>query len=244
MRMRYVSNAGILLETENESIGIDCFCRHQKGIYYDTTPEMKTELLEEIRRGKIKALFFTHEHGDHFLAEDIVLACKENIALKVWGNQNVIKALRDAGVSSCQLEDIVTLKEAVYGDIKLRFLDATHIGEQYADIQNYAFLINIGRSTIVVTGDAHPRKQLFEQIGEWSKRIDWLMAPFSYVGLLSARKAIRENVIVQNIFVLHQPQPERDAEGWIENTKKVCGQAQDGLPEPVFPESPGSWYKL
>ena len=54
---------------------------------------------------------------------------------------------------------------------------------------------------------------------------------------------MRENVEVKNIFVLHQPQPEKDVEQWILNTKKMCELAKDGLPKPVFPEHPGGWYE-
>ncbi len=49
-RMRYVSNAGLVLEAEGESIGIDLFSRDSSGLYPDTPPEIRQELLEENRR--------------------------------------------------------------------------------------------------------------------------------------------------------------------------------------------------
>lgn len=244
MKMRYVSNAGIILEAEEASIGIDCFCRDENGIYCDIAPEVKAELLEEIEKGNIGALIFTHEHSDHFNAEDVKEACARNKKLKVCAGKRVIERLQQEGVASEQLIEVCAMQELTQGDIQVQFIETLHDGDQYAGVQNLTLLINIGRKSIVVTGDAEPRKELFAQIRKWSEHVDLLIAPFPYVGLRTARKAICENLDVKQIFVLHQPKKEADVQNWVANTKKVCEQAKDGLPAPIFPEKPGEWYDL
>ena len=121
-------------------------------------------------------------------------------------------------------------------------METVHEGEQYADVQNLTLLMEIGGEKFVVTGDAMPCKDLFENIGYWSKQIDWFLAPFPYVGLRSTRKLMKEYLDIQNIFVLHLPRKEADVQGWTTNTKRVCEMAKDGLPQPVFPECLGEQY--
>ena len=246
MKMRYVSNAGMVFETNKISIGIDCFCKDETGVYQDLEASVKEDLFFEIEQGKIGVLIFTHEHSDHFCAEDVREACKKNKELKVWAGERVISILKEAGVPSEQLLQVAVSEEYILGsapeDIRIRFLNTLHDGDQYAHIQNLTILINIGRQSIVVTGDAMPREELFREIGEWKREIDWLFAPFPYVGLRTARKAICNQLKVEHIFVLHQPRT--DAQKWVANTKNICKQAQDGLSYPVFPEGTNKWYEI
>ena len=127
-------------------------------------------------------------------------------------------------------------------DLHITFMQCIHEGDQYADIQNLTLLIRIEDKHLVITGDAMPCKELFERIAAWSPYIDWLFAPFPYVGLRSTRKLMTEHLDIQNIFVLHQPRPEADVQNWVANTKRVCESADDGLPAPIFPDKLGEWY--
>ena len=248
MKMRYVSNAGIVFETNEISIGIDCFCKDETGMYKDLEFHVKEDLFSEIEKGKLRVLIFTHEHSDHFYMEDVREACRKNKELKVWAGENVVRILEQAGVCAQQLVRVHPSCEYIpdneEGNVRIQFLNTLHDGEQYADVQNLTLLINIGRKSMVITGDAMPREGLFEEIGRWEKEIDWLIAPFPYVGLRTARKAISENLDVKQIFVLHQPKEEADVQNWVANTKKVCEQARDKLPYPVFPNTIGEWYEI
>lgn len=244
MRMRYVSNAGIILETEGKSIGVDCFCKDENGRYYDVAANVKEELLEAVASGRLNTLIFTHEHSDHFSPEYVKEAFEKNRDIKIYGNQAVLTNLSAYGIPKENLIKLCSSQKMEFGDIKVQAIRTAHDGEQYADIEHFTLLINIGRKSIVVTGDANPQKELFEQICQWSQNMDWLLAPFPYVGLSTARKAMKGALDIRHIFVLHQPRKEADVQGWIANTKKVCEQAKDGLPAPVFPEMPGEYYFL
>ncbi|MBQ8592379.1 MAG: MBL fold metallo-hydrolase [Lachnospiraceae bacterium] len=229
LMFQYVSNAGIVLEVGDKTIGIDCLCRDSAKLYMDTPTEIREKFNPDI-------LIFTHEHEDHFCAEYVKEAWEKNQGILIYSTKETIEVLREMDIPSVNLRQVSGGDELVMGDLHVTFMHSVHEGEQYAHVQNLTLLIKIGDKRLVITGDAMPCKELFEQISVWSKQVDWLFAPFPYVGLLSTRKLIAEYLDVKNIFVLHLPRKEADAQGWIVNTKRVCEMAKDGLPKPVFPE--------
>ena len=243
MKMRYVSNAGIVFEHQGIHVGIDCFCKDEYGIYPELEQGLKEELLNEIEDGILSVLIFTHEHSDHFCAEDVKVACDRNSKLQFWSGKSVVQRLRELGVPSEQLLEVNPSQTNGIGKtMEIKFLQTLHDGEQYAHIQNLTVLINIGKKSIAVTGDAMPRQELFQEIARWNQKVDLLVAPFPYVGLRTARRAINDSLDIGDIFVLHQPK--EDTQKWVENAKNMCKQAQDELPYPIFPNSVGEWYEI
>jgi L-ascorbate metabolism protein UlaG (beta-lactamase superfamily) len=232
---QYVSNAGIVFNIEGKTVGIDCLCRDSSMLYQDTPLEIREKLMFDI-------LIFTHEHEDHFCAEYVKEASEKNPNLLIYAGENAISMLQDVNIPSSQLHKVKDGDALAIGDTLIRFIQTLHEGEQYADIQNLTLLINIVEKHLVITGDAMPCKELFEKISAWASGIDWLFAPFPYVGLRSTRKLINEYLDVQNIFVLHQPRKEADTQNWIVSTKRVCEVERDGLPHPIFPEKLGEKY--
>lgn len=234
---QYVSNAGIVLEVNGKQIGIDCLCKDSTKLYQDTPPQIREELKPDI-------LIITHEHGDHFCAEYVKEVWEKNPSLQIYGGKMVIRALDKEKIPLANLYKVGEGDVLEMHGLELLFVESIHEGEQYSDVQNLTLLINKEDKKLVVTGDAMPCKELFERIGEWSTHIDWLFAPFPYVGLRSTRKLMAEYLDVKNIFVLHQPRKEADVQNWVANTKRVCEGAKDGLPAPIFPEKLGEWYRI
>lgn len=244
MRIRYVSNAGIILEAGENRIGVDCFSRDENGIYCDIAPDIKEDVMELIESKELNTLIFTHEHSDHFCPEYVREAFETNREVRIYGNRTTLMKLMACGIPKENLTELFQFQELAFGDMKVQVIQTVHDGEQYAEVDNFSLLINIGRKSVVVTGDANPSKELFEQISKWSTKVDWLLAPFPYVGLLRVRRMMEAVLDIDHIFVLHQPRKEKDAQRWIENTKKVCEQAKDTLPTPLFPERLGEYYFL
>ena len=71
MSVRHTANAGVLITTKAGAVGVDLFSRDPQGLYEDTPADLQEELLEEIGKGRIGVLLFTHGHGDHFPAKGI-----------------------------------------------------------------------------------------------------------------------------------------------------------------------------
>lgn len=237
MKFQYVSNAGIIFDVDGRQVGIDCLCKDSSKLYQDTPPQIREEL-------KPDPLIFTHEHEDHFCAEYVKEAWVKHPALHIYSTKNTVDVLKENGLP---LEDLHCAGDGEVLDVdalRLGFMYSIHEGDQYADIQNLTLLIKIEDKHLVITGDAMPCKRLFEKIAAWSPHIDWLFAPFPYVGLRSTRKLMTEHLDIQNIFVLHQPRKEADVQNWIVNTRRVCESVKDGLPAPIFPDKLGEWYNI
>lgn len=237
MKVRYVSNAGIIFKDDNFKIGIDCLCRDSSGVYEDTPVNIRENIEADF-------LIFTHEHEDHFCVEYVKEAWDKNNELQIFSTARVIEMLADIHIPISNLHEVKEKDELHLGKVRIQFLESTHEGEQYKDVQNLSLLINKEEKYYVVPGDAMPSRGFFEKINAWSDKIDCFFVPFPYVGLHSTRKLLEEYLDIKNIFVLHQPRPEVDTQGWVKNAKRVCFNATDGLPKPIFPEKLGDWYIL
>ncbi len=237
VKLQYVSNAGIIFEIKGKQIGIDCLCKDSTKLYQDTPLAIREEL-------KLDILIFTHEHEDHFCPQYVKEAWIKNPAVHIYSTKNTIDALRANGISSENLHCVDDEQVLDVDAVKIGFMYSKHEGEQYREIQNLILFLKVEDKHLVITGDAMPCKQLFEKIGACSPNIDWFFAPFPYVGLRSTRKLMKEYLHIGSIFVLHLPREEADVQQWIANTKRVCEEAKDGLPQPIFPEKLGEWYCL
>ena len=235
MKFQYVSNAGIIFDIGGRQIGIDCLCKDSTELYQDTPPQIREKLKPDI-------LIFTHEHEDHFCAEYVKEAWEKNSSLCIYTTKRVIEYLTQINLPISNLNQVQDGMVLRSDGIQIEFIETVHEGVQYSDVQNLTLLIRIEDKHLVVTGDAMPCKELFQEIRAWSSHIDWLFAPFPYVGLRSTRKLMIEQLDIRNIFVLHQPRKEADVQNWVASTKHVCESAKDGLPQPIFPERLGEWY--
>ena len=213
-------------------VGIDCFCKDPAGLYQDTPQKFREEL-------ELDLLIFTHEHEDHFCGEYVKEAWKKNPNLQIYAGEMVIRILDNEKIPSNNLHQVGEGHMLKIDNVEIVFAESVHEGAQYAHIQNLTLLINKGDKKLVVTGDAMPCKELFERIKKWSPYVDWMFAPFPYVGIRSTRKLMEEHLEIRNIFVLHQPRPKADCQNWVANTRRVCAMAKDSLPHPVFPEQLG-----
>lgn len=232
---QYVSNAGIILNVGGRTIGIDCLCKDSSRLYSDTPSQIRKQLNPDI-------LIFTHEHEDHFCQEYVKEAWEKNPNLIIYATEKTVKVLREINIPEGNLYQVADGDENEVDSLHIKFMQSIHEGDQYANIQHLTLLIRMGEKHLVVIGDAMPCKDLFKKISAWSSHIDWLFAPFPYVGLRSTRKLLKEYLDIENIFVLHQPRKEADVQNWVANTKRLCENAKDGLPQPIFPECLGDWY--
>ena len=237
MKFQYVSNAGIIFNIGNKLIGIDCLCKDSSKLYHDTPTPIRDEL-------KLDMLIFTHEHEDHFCAEYVKEALEKNPTLIIYSTKSVIDILREMNIPEDNLYQVTDGEQIIINGLHITFMQSIHEGEQYANIPNLTLLIKIEDKHLVINGAAMPCQELFERVATWSPNIDWLFAPFPYVGLRSTRKLMTKYLDIKNIFVLHQPRKEADTQNWVANTKRVCECAKDSLPVPVFPEKLGECYCL
>lgn len=247
MVIRHTANAGVLISIGRNRLGVDLFSKDSEGLYPDTPAVLKAELLDEIERGHIGALLFTHGHGDHFCLEDVAEALKRNPDLAVISTDEVIELLRSEVPFGKRLYAISSKEK---GNVKMYFpngslelFNGRHMGEAYAGVQNLVLMLEVDRKKIVIPGDAWPEQELFARIGAWSSRPDVFIVPFPLIGLPSSRRMIERYLKPVHILALHLPRPEMDGQNWVASAKAVCEKTKDGLPMPDFGEIPGKEYR-
>lgn len=259
MKVCQVSNAGILLSEGDFCIGVDVFTKDQTGIYPDLPELLKCEILQMIKEGRLCALFFTHEHGDHFYAKDVYEAWKLSPNLRIFGTEEVARQLIELGIPKEKLTimqqeetQIQSLGIFAFGEntiLKIKGMNALHEGAAFAKIQNVVYLMEYKSAEeerhYLIAGDAMPQEILFQKIAAEQKEIHGCFVPFPYVGKRAPRKWMDAYLQVEQIFVLHAPKKELEEYVWIEKTKSICKKAKDGIPEPIFAEMLGKeCYKM
>lgn len=259
IKITHAASAGILIDIEETSLGIDLFSKDPAGLYPDTTDELKEKLWEKIGRGEIQTLLFTHGHGDHFHLPDVMEAMQRNPELTVISTEEVIGRIRrcwkKTGVANLEAAASIDTPNllAITSDIKenqklnlpgmeLELFNSKHMGAQYAGVQNLAVLLSAAGKRIFVPGDAWPETELFERVSQWSPEIDVMAAPFPLVGIPTTRRLIDKTLKIQNILAMHLPRMEKDEQNWLASAKAVCARAKDSLPMPVFGEVLGQEY--
>ena len=170
MMIRYVSNTGIIFDGDKK-IGLDCLCKDKEALYLDTPVEILKEM-------KLDILIFTHGHSDHFCAEYVDTVFEQNPQLQIYGTEEVIEILSKGNIPLQHLHVVQNGDVLEINKGNIQFLQSTHEGAEYADVKNFTLLINKEDKHFVVTGDAAPTNELFEQISAWSNPRDCLFVPF------------------------------------------------------------------
>lgn len=245
--IRHTSNAGVLIRTGRNSIGVDLFSRDPQGLYPDTPEKVRKELLEEIEQGMLETLLFTHEHGDHFCLEDVAEAFRRNRALRIISNKEVTRQLQEAGIpveNMCQIapEETGNVRVEVPGYM-LTLFNSRHMGEAYRCVQNLVCMLDTGEKRIVIPGDAWPQPELFDRIACWRPEIDLLIGPFPLVGIPSNRRMMEKYLKIRRVLAVHLPKASADVQGWTASAKRVCERARDKIGEVVFGEELGKEYE-
>ena len=264
----YVCNAGLLLDPGRKLIGIDVFARDPNRLYTDTPPVWKARLMEEIRRGRLGLLVISHAHGDHYCREDVLEAVLTASAsqnpMKILTTEETARGLlagsfenSGAGPYRRDLEErlIIAPKngEEIHTldgggsflpkGVRIRYTNTVHDGKEYSGVQNLMLLMELpgaqGTIHAAAAGDASPTKELFERIAGWCPRPDWMFVPFPYGARPLVRKRMEAVLKIGHLVLLHFPREEMDEGGWYESCDRVCREAADTLPSPVFFRKPG-----
>lgn len=239
----YVSNAGLLLELYDKKILIDGFCNSILPIYKNPPNRLKEKMiLGAPPFNNIDILLVTHHHSDHFDSKSTGEFLKNNKDTFVLSTSKVIKEINNV---YCEIEEgrLIIAKPLLYSredtyikGINIQSISMLHQGEEYQDVENLGFLIEIGGKKVLHVGDAKPIKENYMGLGLTHKNIDLLVVTFPYVGVHTGRQVIEKYIKPQKIAVIHLPHRELDQYGWIDATKKSYRRVQHSFVETVFLE--------
>ena len=247
--LMYLSNAGVLLNLDNRKILIDALCK-PNSIFKNPTDEITGKIINgQPPFDSIDLMLISHHHEDHFDAEGVSRFILNNKQATVISSAKVISLIKKGlapGITGklIGLESLRHSEERItVNGLDIIAVSLVHHGKMFGHVDNYAYLID-GSFKVFHTGDAVASKENYENLNLAKYNIDLLLAPFPYVGLISARQVIREYIKPRKIALLHMPYEERDSDGWIKATKKSYQSVAATFAEAVFLENIGSIMKL
>ena len=247
-KVTYISNAGILLECNDNKIMIDSFCNSALSIYKSPSDETKKLMISGINQFEnIDALLFTHNHTDHFDAESTLSFLKNNKKTLMLAPSKVVMEIKQ-GFPYIESKRLISLEDRLgeiedtnINGINIQSISMLHDGKEHKDVSNLAYLVDIAGKRILHIGDAKPIKENYIHLDLIHKKIDLLIAPFPYIGLPAARQVIEKYIKPGKIAVVHFPYKEMDNYGWIDQTMKSYLRVKDTLTETVFFENIGEY---
>ncbi|KUG02700.1 membrane protein [hydrocarbon metagenome] len=246
-RVSYVSNAGVLLTFDNKKVLIDGFCNSVVPIFKNPPAEITTQITSGISPDKdIDIILFTHHHSDHFDPQSTVNFLNQNPNTVVIANHKALLAI--SRLQSAMANSHLVQADASGGaqeklheidGVRIEAFSLLHDGDEYKDVQNFAYLIEGGGKTVLHVGDAKPVSNNYMDLNLLEKNIDLLIAPFPYVGLASSRRVIENYIKPHKIAVVHFPYRELDSGGWIDATRKSFKSVENHFIDTVFFEDIG-----
>lgn len=225
--MRHMSNAGVIIQLDELSLGIDLFTEHTIPPYQPMPEELRDSLMQSEK--SLTLLTGTHCHGDHYQSGRTGAYLSAHSLCSFF-----MPALEGRPSEVFHWEK---------GSLRLIFLPTVHMG-QFLDIPHYSILILWENHSIFISGDARPSAALYQTLSSYIRNLDVLICPFPCLSLKSARKNLSSFFVPRQIFLVHLPDPLLDEAQWTAAAKKICATASDALPTPVFCENLGACYPL
>jgi L-ascorbate metabolism protein UlaG (beta-lactamase superfamily) len=250
-KLTYISNAGVMLEVNKKKILIDSFCNPRTPIYKRITDEVKEHIILGVPPfNDIDLLLFTHHHTHHFDAESVDSFMERNEKAFVLATPQSMMMLNSVFFDSKESRFIKVEPEKYQTEdihlngIDIQAISMLHMGKEYEEVENFAYLINVGGKKILHVGDAKPAQENYMDLNLIREDIDLLIAPFPYISIGAGRQMIEKYIRPKNIVAMHLPYKELDSDGWIDAAKKCYEKVRDSFPRTVFLEEIGECIKI
>ena len=247
-KFTYVSNAGVMLQCNDNKILIDGLCNSTLPVYKNPSDEVKEFMISGVNPFEnIDALLFTHNHTDHFDVLSTASLLKHNKDTFLLAPQKVVMEIKqrlpyDESDRLIKLDDSLGgIEDININGIKIQSISMLHDGKEYESVGNLAYLVDIGGKRVLHVGDAKPIEENYRYLDLTNKNIDLLIVPFPYIGLPSARQVIEKFIKPRKIAAVHLPYRELDSYGWIDATMKSYLRVKENFIETVIFEKPGEY---
>jgi L-ascorbate metabolism protein UlaG (beta-lactamase superfamily) len=187
LRVRYVANAGVLLNIDGQEVLIDAPIRDGISPYATPSADERQRLERaEAPFDNVSVILVTHWHEDHFSPEAVaahlianrraVLVSSEEIVARVRPLAGGVEPRRLRGVTPAQGEAL----PAAVGALKIDVLRVRHNPVRRWPDQHVAFLIQGRSGTVLHVGDADPKTADFDVLRKLGP-VDLALVPFWYV---------------------------------------------------------------
>ena len=255
LSLRYVANSGVCLATRHKKILINAIHSNNKPPYHSVPAKSIEEMvLAKEPYNNIDLLLFTHNHEDYFSASLTNEVLKRNKLIQLFGTKDVIEDIKNEKNHNELLAPQIRTSELSKGrslkmtirEISFEIFNLVHddVEDKGYNYDNFAYIFELNNKIFLYVGNTISAQANFESSGIFGKyQIDYMIAPFSFIGRESGRKTI-EKLDPSKIFISHLPQQKYDAMDWIGNTMKAYDRYKASLPPVEFMTTLGQEYKL
>jgi L-ascorbate metabolism protein UlaG (beta-lactamase superfamily) len=238
-RVTLLANEGILLEYKNTKLLIDGIHENTSEMFSGLSKRVLDDLLAENSSlfPSIDYVLFTHCHPDHFTA---------------WCTESFLQNRRVKGlfIPDRQTSELVSLRQiamrraertwfldiplgvkktiALTEDISLTVFRSNHAGIQFADIENFCYLLDLAGRKVLIIGDGTYDAAYFASMlaGE---TIEVAFVNPMFIKLPEGREVITRALKPARVIVYHIPFVDRDR-GFRKFVKRDIEKYQGDLP--------------
>mgnify|MGYP001021152502 CR=1 FL=1 len=237
----YIACMGVLIRDDEKSILIDAIITPGIRPYPSITKEVLVNMIKKAPPfNKIDYILITHEHEEHFNPDfvcQVLSACPE---ARLIAPKTVIARIRGSRYFKKRFImqmiglDIAPNKmvDFTLGKFQMFFIHLPHEADMH-DIQNIAFLIQLGHYRLLFTGDSATNIEVFQQAGLTQKSIDCIIAPFTFV---ITESGVHTMDILQPryLIAIHFPLPQYDVNKRYQNALDIINNPLSPLPRNTF----------
>ncbi len=227
VKVTYIANEGVLIETKSKRILIDGLHRKYRDAYAFPPDDLRN-LLENARKpyDKVDLLLVSHLHGDHFHPASVGLHLQNNPKTVLASSGQIVGEIEKdfAGYKNIkpQIREIPhewkKSSTENFGGIKVKFLGLRHGSERFKWIQNFGHLIEADGLKFLHIGDADMTAENFSVYKLNEENIDVAFIPFWFLLSENGRNLVKEQFDPKHIVAVHVSPG--DASEVSENLKK------------------------
>lgn len=209
-QIRYVANAGVVVDVEGRRFLIDAVFRDGIAPYAVSTPaeRARIEQAQGVYAG-VDALLVTHWHDDHFDAGAVAEHLEHNPRAVLISSAEVIDLVRAEAprLAPSRLRAFVPAPGEVavtrVGDVAVRVIRARHNPARRFPEQHVVFLIG-ERAPVLHVGDADPRADNFAALSALP-RPALAFLPFWYLSDPASRAMVGGVIRPRRTVAIHVP---------------------------------------
>lgn len=239
--MTLLASTGMLIEADGVKFLIDGL--HKKNS--TTFSGLSAEVLADLCEGKkelyqnINYLIFTHLHEDHFSAEYTEKYLESNsvdgffapeiLKEKYISLNNKVEQNSDQSYYfDLSLGEKQTIR--LSDDFSIEVFSAVHAGDQYADVENYCYLINFGGRKLFIISDSDYDSEYFSKMLK-NEDIEAAFINPLFLNNKRGREVITEALKAERLIVYHIPFADDDKYRMRNMVKRDAEKYKDQLPE-------------
>ena len=204
----YLQNDGVLISDGTKKVLIDAVIYPLSG-WINLDPAENSKLTNaQAPYDDVDLVLITHNHGDHYSTSNVNTHMNNNPNGKVIAPPQVM--VNFSGPQFLNISPAFGESESlIVNDIELEVLHIRHFdafGNDFSDVENFAYLINIGGLNILHLGDVFMSVENLQNFGLAEKGIDVVLIPtFNAPAhfMTSHRDALISQVQPANIIALH-----------------------------------------